>query len=294
MTPILRCLILCFSLWSLVACSSYPPKKISLPPALVEVSGIAFSPDRKLVYAHNDSGDGPVVYSFPFGKKPVVEQQQLAAAAIDWEDISQDNEGKLYLGDFGNNAGRRKTHTIYGYDPTNPKIDTLVFTYPNQDGRGRGTPGNYDCEAMVWQAGYLHLFTKAMAGQRGKYWSYHYRLRTDLRTQEALLLDSLYLPRRVITGAALDAKKGHLLLVAYNYKRVLGFYPATASSHILLYNFPEGRFFQGQQKRRNTSWGWPKQFESIDYYDERYFYIATEKTKGQRQAFMKRKGRFNP
>lgn len=282
----------CVLLLSCWGCASYPPKKISLPNDLIEISGLIFNEDRSHFLAHNDSGDDPLLYTVSFQKNPLVEKQLLAAEAKDWEDICQDEQGHIFLGDFGNNAGRRKTHTIYRYHPPTQAVDTLTFTYPYQDGQGRNTPGNHDCEAMVWQNGYLHIFTKAMAGQRKQYWSYHYRLRDTARFQEAVLVDSLYLARRVITGAALDEKRGELLLIAYNYKRVLGFFPATASSHILLYEFPEGRFFQGQQKRRNTSWGWPKQFESIDYYNDRYFYIATEKTKGQRYAFLKRKRRF--
>lgn len=268
------------------ACKSTkkPPHKIKLPLILQEVSGLSIDRENNLYYIHNDSGDKPNLYAFD----PATENTKtirIPALASDWEDMTTDNAGNFYLADVGNNRGLRKQMAIYRYAPTTAKTDSIIFTYPKQDGSGRSNPGNYNCEAMVYtEDETLHLFTKAMAGVRKAYWSYHFTVPADPGRYEATLVDSLYLPRRVITAAALDPVKKELVLTAYNYKRVFGFFPAVASSFITCYDYPDNRFFQGKMKRKNLSWAVPTQYEAIDFYDDRYIYVGTERTKMTKQS----------
>ncbi|MEL6141615.1 MAG: hypothetical protein AAFU67_08350, partial [Bacteroidota bacterium] len=156
----------------------------------------------------------------------------------------------------------------------------------------RQSPGNYDCEAVIYFHNHLHLFTKAIPGRRKQYWSYHFRLPADPGEYVAELVDSFYFARRTITGASFDRARKELVLISYNYKKWLGIFPVVASSLMQLTGFPEDRFFQGKLMRRNVSWGLPVQYEAIAYFDDRYLYIVTEKTRFRRSAFMKRKRRF--
>ncbi|MEM9835334.1 MAG: hypothetical protein AAF828_02455 [Bacteroidota bacterium] len=285
----------CLLLFLVVCSCGVPqqlPRKVKLPVVLEEASGLAFRADRSVATLHNDSGDGPFLYQISPKTGQVLQRINLPTRAQDWEDICLDDEENIYVGDFGNNRGERTGHTIYRYSSQTEKTDSIVFTYPGQDGRGRAFKGNYDCEAMVFYQNHLHLFTKALPGVQGQYWTYHFRIPATAGTYEATIVDSLYLPRRVITGASLDAKNGELLLVGYNYKKWLGFFPVVASSLFSLRNFSDDRFFTGQLKRRNVSWGLPIQYESIDYYNDQFLYLATEKVKGRKRAFLKRKKRW--
>lgn len=268
----------------LVACRA--PTR--LPGALAEASGLAVT-DASFVW-HNDSGDGPYLYRTDAGGE-LLGVDTLAAGAVDYEDLTQDPAGRLYVGDFGNNRGTRRRLAVYRYDPRTGRTDTIAFTYPGQDGRGRGYPGNHDCEALVWYRDSLHLFTKDQVFGRGRFITYHYRLPARPGVYVAELIDSLRIPRRVITGAALTEGGSRLVLTAYNFRFWGGFWPSSAASLLTLGEAPAGRWLRGRLRRRNLSWGWPTQFEAVapDPHDHRYVYVASEATRVRPRAVVRRR-----
>lgn len=276
-------------LTTLTGCvATAPPKTIRLPPAISEASGLSISGNE--FTWHNDSGDGPVLYTTN-EQGTILRQQSLAAGSVDNEDLTRDPAGNLYLGDFGNNTGKRTEMQIYRYQPATEQTDTIRFTFPGQDGRGRDFPGNPDCEAMVYHAGRLHLFTKDQLFGRGRFYTYHYRLPAAAGVYVAELVDSLYLPRRVVTAAALDTVARELVLTAYNFKMLGGFWPSGAASLITIKDYPEDNFLRGRLRRRNLSWFIPTQFEAVDFYNERWLYVGSEGTKVRKHAVGKRKRR---
>lgn len=268
--------------------SGAPPKTIRLPAAISEASGLSIQGDA--FTWHNDSGDEAVLYTTDQTGR-ILMQDTLQAPASDNEDMTQDESGNIYLGDFGNNRGQRKQMQVYRYAPAKGQTDTINFTYPGQDGRGRNFPGNPDCEAMIFHQGQLHLFTKDQLLGKGRFYTYHYRIPAEPGNHIAELVDSLYLPNRVVTAAALDPVKQELVLTAYNFKYFLGFWPSGAASLITLKDYPECRFLQGKVKRRNLAWFWPTQFEAIAIYNDRWLYVGSEATKLRKHAVGKRKRR---
>ena len=255
--------------------SDRPTTTIRLPDLLKEASGLAIDGHR--MYWHNDSGDGPFLYQTDLTGR-IVRVDTLAAPAVDYEDMTRDPAGNFYLGDFGNNRGKRTRLAIYRYNATSGLTDTISFTYPHQDGGGHGRPGNHNCEAMVYAGGHLHLFTKDGIGRRSGYQTYHYRVPATPGRYEARLVDSLYLRGRVVTAAALDTVRRQLVLTAYNFNRVLGFLPNGAASVITISDYPDDRFLAGSVHRETLSWGVPTQFEAIDFYDNEWLYVASEAT----------------
>ncbi len=273
----------------MTACgSSHPPKRIRLPPALTEASGLAISGDR--FHWHNDSGDGPYLYTTD-ATGQLLDTTTLAAPAIDYEDLTKDPAGNYYVGDFGNNRGLRKNAVIYRYQPSSGRTDSIVFRYPGQNGAGRDVAGNYDCEALAYQGGYLHLFTKDQLMGRGNFMTYHFRVPAQPGTYVAELRDSLRLPRRVVTAAAIDSVRGELVLTAYNFRMLAGFLPSSGASLITLRDYPAGQFLQGRVRRRNLSWLVPTQFEAVDFYDAQWLYVASEGTRLRKHALARRKRR---
>ena len=272
----------------LTSCASGPPRTIRLPGKLSEASGLTIRGGE--FTWHNDSGDGPFLYRTDAAGN-LLGCDTLAANARDYEDLTQDPAGRFYVGDFGNNAGRNTRQIIYRYDPAAGVTDSIVYRYPGQKGNGRNAPGNFDCEAMVYQNGSLHLFTKDQVFGRGRFYAYHFRVPAAPGTHTAELVDSLYLPRRVITAAAVDSVRGELVLTAYNFNYLVGKLPTGAASLITLSDYPQERYFRGKVKRRNLSWAWPTQFEAVDFYDERWLYVASEATRLRKRAVAKRKRR---
>ncbi len=273
----------------LLGCATTPvPRKIRLPPALSEASGLVV--DGRELHWHNDSGDGPYLYTTNLNGE-LLRTDTLNATARDFEDLTSDPAGRLYVADTGNNRGNNEEETIYRYDPATRETAAIRFTYPGQDGRGRDVAGNYDCEAAFWYRDSLHLFTKDQLMGRGQFYVYHFRLPARPGNHVAELVDSLYLPRRVVTAAAIDTVANEVVLTAYNFRFLLGFLPSSGASLITLREYPDGLFLSGTVKRRNLSWLVPTQFEAVDFYDARYLYVASEGTKIRKHAVAKRKRR---
>lgn len=115
----------------------------------VELSGLAISrADPTILWGHNDSGGGAVLYRIglqgeDLGRVPIPE-----ALAGDWEDIAafEDRDGPaLLIGDVGDNLAMRSFVTLYAVrDPGRgraaPLLWRLNLSYPD---------GQHDCEAIA-------------------------------------------------------------------------------------------------------------------------------------------------
>src|SRR5690606_4745307 len=89
----------------------------------------------------------------------------------DWEEIAQDSL-YFYIGDFGNNSGRRDTLNIVRVEKQSllrfmPVVDYIHFSWPTTtDDEGRKSKVNYNCEAMVVVRDSIFLFTKEREPRR--------------------------------------------------------------------------------------------------------------------------------
>jgi len=136
-----------------------------LPTAIKESSGLARSlRDPGLFWTHNDAGNRPVVFA-------VTERGELAARVtiegarhVDWEDIdiAPCGDGNcLYIGDIGDNDGKRNSVTIYRVrEPADgartAQVDaTINARYPD---------GARDAEAMFIHSGNIYIVTKGREG----------------------------------------------------------------------------------------------------------------------------------
>ena len=90
----------------------YKNKYATIDAQLKEISGIEFDKNNKL-WAINDGGDQAKLYQI--NKTGGIDREITITNAknIDWEDMTQDDFGHFFLGDFGNNDNLRKWLTIY-------------------------------------------------------------------------------------------------------------------------------------------------------------------------------------
>ncbi len=91
------------------------------------------------------------------------------AINVDWEDMTTDDQGNIYIADCGNNDNLRRDLTIYIIKDPFPKttsktsvFQTINFYYPEQT-EFPANPNNFDCEAIFWAKGKLYLLTKHRA-----------------------------------------------------------------------------------------------------------------------------------
>lgn len=161
---VISLIIGCFLI--LPAFSQVKVKKIAdLDDKMEETSGLVYY-DKKYLITHNDGGNKSELFLLDLQGKLLKTIDIKDTKNRDWEDITSDNRGNLYIGDFGNNENKREKLQIYilkkGFvDEEEVEPDKITFEYPDQkEFPPKKKDMNYDCEAMIYKDGYLYLFTK--------------------------------------------------------------------------------------------------------------------------------------
>lgn len=229
----------------------YFAEQIFLPNELQEISALEIFLADSIFLGLNDSGNKPELYAFKRDDGEIIQTIGLIGAANnDWEELAQ-SDSLIFIGDFGNNKGSRKDLTIYyfeksqidesaldcgcsrnedslfgsllpvnddvsgektGYQEVNVK--KIEFYYPEQEHFKPGNKHDFDCEAMVYYNGKLHLFTK----ERKSMQTSHYTLEIKEEKQAATYIES-FNTQYLVTGAHLhesfDNQNNRLLLSGY-------------------------------------------------------------------------------
>lgn len=213
-----------------------PEKKANLfSPTLDETSGMIFWNGK--VYIHMDGGNTPHIFEIDSAAGTIIKTIKLDVpydkAVDDWEDITQD-ETYIYIGNFGNNAnGSRKDLKFYrvlkqavaditgatGTVAAN-NIDVINFSYPDQttfcpaDFTCASAANNtaFDCEAVIYDNGYLHLFTKDWVSSSK---TVHYRVPATPGTYTATRLEEFNTGGLLITAAT---KIGNKVIALLGYE----------------------------------------------------------------------------
>ena len=157
-----------FALILLQSCANYGQLSLvdKLPEKLKENSGIV-SYSEETAWFIEDNGNSDNIYKTDF-KGNIIQQLDIKNAKnIDWEDLTKDKKGNLYIGDFGNNDNTRKNLVILKLP--NPEIEkgskintkSIKFNYPEQQNfPPKKNKMRYDAEAFFHYKGHLYIFTK--------------------------------------------------------------------------------------------------------------------------------------
>jgi hypothetical protein len=132
-------------------------------------------------------------------------------------------------------------------------------------------------EGFFWHNHQLHLFSKNMV-QAGNYFTKHYILSENPGVQTATLQDSIYLKNRVVTSAALSRDGKTMVLLTYNYKIYLKWFPKSKVSLFIVDNFEGTQFLQGKFTEQKIKYlTFISQYESVDFWDNTTVLIASER-----------------
>ncbi len=161
-----------------------------------EASGLEIASGNNL-WTHGDGGTGTTLFKLgPEGN--LLEKIKLENLKNDdWEDLARDRKGNLYIGDFGNNKGKRKELQIFKVSEKDPKGDAKVIKYTYSDQKEidpKVENPAYDTEAFFWSNGQLYLFNKNVDCQK---YAKVYRLSDQPGKQTAQLIDSIRLNSQI-------------------------------------------------------------------------------------------------
>lgn len=146
-----------------------------MPPEISESSGLEIADEPNTFYTHSDHGNGAAtLYKINQNGKLLKSYPIAGASLVDWEDLTRDDSGNLYISDTGNNSGNRSELKIYKVSANNPgSAQTISFSYDSQDafvssgkkGKGKAKSARaFNSEAIFWHNGNLYLVTKASGG----------------------------------------------------------------------------------------------------------------------------------
>jgi hypothetical protein len=249
-----------------------PKTTYKQPEILVENSGAVYW--NGLLWQHNDGGHDPVLYAMDTLISEIKHKISITGVYnLDWEDIAQD-EAFFYIGDFGNNQhGSRTDLTIYRIaksaianisGDTSVSAELITFRYEDQPFPPQPTAGNktdFDCEAMIAWQGKLFLFTKQWVSRQTTI----YELPATPGSHIALR-KATFNSEGMITGADIQPDGRRIALCGYSMmgNRFL----------ILLYDYPENRFFEGNKRRINLTGVF--QTESVAFGPHGQLYMGSE------------------
>jgi len=149
-------------------CSSYGQLTFisKLPKKLDENSGIVLL-NKSKIWVIEDNGNKDKIYQVDFDGNLIKEYKVKNATNNDWEDLTKDSSGNIYIGDFGNNNNERKDLTIYkipnpANEPGNKiNAEEIRFSYPEQKKfPPKSNAKKYDSEAFFYHNNYLYVITK--------------------------------------------------------------------------------------------------------------------------------------
>jgi len=183
----------------------------TLTDGILESSGLCAAPQAGTYFTFGDDGQQPTVWRVDATGQQVGEFT-LGAPNHDWESLSRDNSGNYYMGDCGNNNNDRQNLAILRFRPENPsQVGKIKFNYPDQtEFPPSKKERNFDCEASLWHAGQVYLFTKDRGAEST---CKVYAVPETPGTYTAKLITKLAIPGAV-TDATLAPSGRRLVLLA--------------------------------------------------------------------------------
>lgn len=227
-----------------------------LPNSLKEISAAEIIAGQEILWMIEDQGNASNLYGYDFNNRSFKTIVIHNAKNVDWEDLASDKEGNLYIGDFGNNNGKRKEFSIYKLDSLSINLDyinaeQITFSVPKH-------LENDDFESFFLFKNHFYIFSKN--DKKGTF----IKVPNSLNSQKATIVSKFNLKGKndAITSADIsnDGKK----VVLLNHNKLW-----------LLSNFEGDDFFSGDISR--LKFNHTSQKEGICFLEDNSVVITDER-----------------
>ena len=267
--------ILVFLILFSFSCSTGKLKIVThLPILLKEVSGVQTINNSDLLWLLNDSGNLNKIYGITSNGK-IEKEVVINAKNNDWEDLTSDELGNLYIGDFGNNHNNRKNLSIFKInnealkENKNVEVEHISFYFPEQL---KFPPKKhhlyFDTESFFYLNDSLYLFTRSrVKGNYGK--TSLYKIPAKKGNYAAEFISDYTFCNNLncaITSAAISQDNKKVVLLSHD-------------TVIILSGYENDNFFSGKVLEFNLKH--KSQKEGVCFKDENTLYIVDERSKGK-------------
>ncbi|MDY7394960.1 SdiA-regulated domain-containing protein [Aureibaculum sp. 2210JD6-5] len=230
----------------------------NLPSNLKEVSAIEITSKSDLIWVIEDAGNKNILYGLNQQGKIIKELTITNAKNRDWEDLTSDKDGNIYIGDFGNNSGKRNEFTIYKIK--NPEqsdqkanAEIINFVLPK------------DIKSKNFEAFFLHnnnfyLFSK------GRKKEALLKVPNVIGNHTAQLITTFNLPKKNNKVTSADISEDGKTIILLNHDKVWE-----------LTNFTDDNFFNG--KSTSIDFEHNSQKEGICFAKNKNLFITDERNK---------------
>ena len=228
--------------------------------------------DSSTFLTHNDGGGKAELYKVNANGK-MLETYKLSNTNTDWEEITRNQSGQFFIGDFGNNSNVRKDLCIY---KINNHLDSILqkinFQFEDQVAfPPKRRERNFDCEAFFAIGDSLFLFSKNRSKEKVKvYVLDQYGVQQTARVNQTLDLKGM------VTGCSYSAATNVCAILTYG--EVL-FYKLECTNGTIKFRYIDCRKFPGSGQSEAISFV-NDSLLAITNEGSRLFYLRLKKNVG--------------
>ena len=264
-----------FSVFLISSCHNFGQLKVvaNLSKKIKEVSGTEVVLKSDLIWMINDSGNKPILFGLN-EKGEIIKDIYIKSKNHDWEDLTSDQKGNIYIGDFGNNQSTRKNLRILKVSKKylkkkNAEVEKIEFEYENQH---KFPPKKkelyFDSEAFFYFKNFFYIFTKSrVKNNYGK--TFLYKLPAKKGKHIARLIGEFENCNDLecwVTSADINNDGSKIVLL-------------TQKNILIFSDFKNDDFFSG--KLKTIALEYRTQKEGITFKDKNTLLITDEKAHGE-------------